>query len=86
MTIEGYDEQVYEGLERVTTLAIPWYIGEPLRPTCTCPECGDTVKAEIRFVATGYVGDRLTLDSARGVWEPAIYVCPAGHYTMESEI
>jgi hypothetical protein len=70
----------------VTPLALPMYIGEPSTATCSCPECGDVAEAEIRFVATGYVGDQLTMDSARGVWEPAIYVCPAGHYTMESEI
>jgi hypothetical protein len=70
----------------VTPLALPMHIGSPSTATCTCPECGDVAEAEIRFVATGYVGERLTLDSARGCWEPAVYVCPAGHCTMESEL
>jgi hypothetical protein len=75
-------ETTTRDLDEVTPLPIPC---EPSTATCTCPECGDVAEAEIRFVCTGYVGPVLTLYSARGVWEPAIYVCPAGHYTMESE-
>jgi hypothetical protein len=72
--------------EETTPLPLPCYIGMPSTATCTCPECGDVAEAEIRFVCTGYVGPVLTLASARGCWEPAIYVCPAGHYTMDSEL
>jgi hypothetical protein len=69
-----------------TPLPLPMYIGTPRTETATCPTCGEQATAEIRFVALSYDGPEFTLESARGVYEPAIYECANGHCTMESEI
>jgi hypothetical protein len=63
-------------------LPMPCYVGEPHSVTAKCCECEATATAEIRFVALAFDGE--TKDPL-GVWEPAVYECPAGHITMESE-
>lgn len=69
-----------------TPLPLPMYIGTPRTFIDICPECGAAAGATVRFVAFSHDGPSLTIGSARGMWEPAIYECANGHYTMESDI
>lgn len=67
----------------VVELALPCYVGDPRTETATCPQCGGTATAEIRFVAFSV---NIETREPLGTWEPAIYKCPAGHIAMESEV
>ena len=62
-------------------LPIPAIVGEPRVEHARCSTCDAEATATIEFVAT-HVGPD---GEPRGCWAPAIYTCPAGHFTLESE-
>jgi hypothetical protein len=63
-------------------LPLPHYVGKPQTLTAKCCECEAVATATIEFVA--FAVDAETREPL-GMWAPAIYECPAGHITMESE-
>ena len=68
--------------DHIRELPMPVYVGEPQTVSATCSECGNPAIDTIQFVATS-VDTRI--NEPLGRWEPAVYKCEAGHYTMESE-
>jgi hypothetical protein len=69
-------------MSHIRELPMPVYVGEPRAVSATCSECGKPAKDTIQFVANSV--DTRTSEPL-GCWEPAVYKCEAGHYTMESE-